>query len=204
MAHHDSERNTLDGVLDILIENGLEGMAEAMATMLNEAMKIERSSALRAEPGERCEERIGYANGFKPKRLQSRVGALELKIPQVRPLPGGEPVEFYPRALERGLRSERALKLAIAEMYLKGVSTRKVVEVTRELCGLEVTSTQVSRATAALDEQLETWRQRPLGQTPYLVLDARYEKVRHGGAVVDCAVLLAVGVGYCQELWIGG
>lgn len=194
MAHHDSERNTLDGVLDILIENGLEGMAEAMATMLNEAMKIERSSALRAEPGERCEERIGYANGFKPKRLQSRVGALELKIPQVRPLPGGEPVEFYPRALERGLRSERALKLAIAEMYLKGVSTRKVVEVTRELCGLEVTSTQVSRATAALDEQLETWRQRPLGQTPYLVLDARYEKVRHGGAVVDCAVLLAVGV----------
>ncbi len=65
MAHHDSERNTLDGVLDILIENGLEGMAEAMATMLNEAMKIERSSALRAEPGERCEERIGYANGFK-------------------------------------------------------------------------------------------------------------------------------------------
>ena len=178
----------------MLAENGLEGMADAMATMLNEAMKIERSSALRAEPGERSTERVGYANGFKPKRLSSRAGMRDLRIPQVRPMPGGESLEFYPQSLERGIRSERALKLAIAEMYLKGVSTRKVAEITEQLCGLDVTLAQVSRATAELDEQLEAWRTRALGETPYLILDARYEKVRHGGSVVDCAVLLAVGV----------
>jgi transposase-like protein len=79
-------------------------------------------------------------------------------------------------------------------MYVKGVSTRKVEDITRLLCGLEVSSTQVSRAAAALDEELEKWRDRPLGETPYLILDARYEKVRHGGAVVDAAVLIASGV----------
>jgi len=194
MAHHENEATTMHGVLDMLVENGLEGMAEAMATMLNEAMKLERSIALRAEPGERSPERLGYANGFKAKRVNSRAGRLALEIPQVRPLPDGEAVSFYPRSLERGLRSERAFKLAIAEMYLKGVSTRKVAEITRELCGLDVTSAQVSRATADLDEQLEAWRNRELGECPYLVLDARYEKVRHGGSVVDCAVLVAVGV----------
>ncbi len=194
MAHHDDERTTLHGVLDLLVEQGLEGMADAMATMLNEAMKIERSAVLGAEPGERSEDRSGYANGFKPKRLKSRAGLLDLRIPQVRPCPGGEPISFYPKSLERGLRSERAFKLAIAEMYLQGVSTRKVAEITQELCGLDVTSAQVSRATAELDEQLETWRNRPLGRVPYLLLDARYEKVRHGGSVVDCAVLVAVGV----------
>lgn len=194
MAHHDDERTTMHGVLDMLVENGLEGMADAMATMLNEAMKIERSAALRAEPGERSLDRLGYANGFKPKRLSSRAGLLDLQIPQVRPMPGGSLLDFYPKSLERGIRSERALKLAIAEMYLKGVSTRKVAEITEQLCGLDVTSSQVSRATAELDEQLETWRNRELGETPYVILDARYEKVRHGGSVVDCAVLLAVGV----------
>ncbi len=79
-------------------------------------------------------------------------------------------------------------------MYVQGVSTRKVAEITRELCGLDVTSTQVSRATALLDEELHAWRNRPLGRTPYVILDARYEKVRHGGSVRDCAVLLAIGV----------
>jgi len=194
VAHHEDERTTMHEVLDMLTEQGLDGMAEAMATLLNEAMKVERSTALRAKPGERCSDRLGYANGFKPKRLSSRAGLLDLQIPQVRPLPGGDPIEFYPKSLERGMRSERALKLAIAEMYLNGVSTRRVVEITEQLCGLEVTSSQVSRATAELDDQLETWRSRPLGETPYVVLDARYEKVRHGGSVVDCAVLLAVGV----------
>jgi putative transposase len=184
----------MHGVLGMLVEQGLEGMADAMATMLNEAMKIERSTALRAEPGERSPERLGYANGFKPKRLSSRAGMLDLRIPQVRPMPGKNALEFYPQSLERGIRSERALKLAIAEMYLKGVSTRRVAQITEQLCGLDVTSAQVSRATAELDEQLETWRRRELGETPYLIVDARYEKVRHGGSVVDCAVLIAVGV----------
>jgi transposase-like protein len=169
-------------------------MATAMQTLMNEAMKLERSEFLGASPGERSAERIGHANGFKDKRVRSRVGELALRVPQVRPLPGGEPVAFYPRSLERGLRSERALKLAIAEMYVQGVSTRRVTEITRELCGLEVTSSQVSRAAAELDAELSSWRERPLGRCAYLLLDARYEKVRHGGAVRDCAVLVAMGV----------
>jgi len=86
------------------------------------------------------------------------------------------------------------LKLAIAEMYVQGVSTRKVTEITSELCGLDVSSSQVSRAAQLLDEELQAWRSRPLGKLSYLIVDARYEKVRHGGAVIDCAVLVAVGV----------
>jgi transposase-like protein len=109
-------------------------------------------------------------------------------VPQVRE--GG----FYPQALEKGLRSERALKLALAEMYVQGISTRKVAAITEELCGFAVTSTQVSRASALLDEQLTQWRERPLEAMKYLYLDARYEKARLDGQVRSAAVLLAVGV----------
>ena len=94
---------------------------------------------------------------------------LELRIPQVRDVKDGE--SFYPNALERGERAERALKLALAEMYVKGVSTRKVTAITRELCGIEISSAQVSRAAKALDEELEKWRNRPLGASEYLVLE---------------------------------
>jgi len=194
MAHHEGEATAIERVLEVLSEQGFEGMAEAMQTLLNEAMKLERAAFLGAAPGERTPERIGHANGFKDKALRTRLGELALRVPQVRPLPGSEPLGFYPKSLERGLRSERALKLAIAEMYVQGVSTRRVTEVTRELCGLEVTSTDVSRAAAELDAQLTAWRERPLGRCAYLVLDARYEKVRHGGSVIDCAVLVAMGV----------
>ena len=111
-----------------------------------------------------------------------------MAIPQTRG------VEFYPEAIERGERSERALKLALAEMYVQGVSTRKVAAITEQLCGHELSSSQVSRAAELLDDELEKWRNRPLGETPYLILDARYEKVRYGGSVVDGAVLLAIGI----------
>jgi transposase-like protein len=194
MAHHEDEATPIEHVLEVLTEHGLGAMAEAMQTLMNAAMRLERSEFLCAAPGERSDERIGHANGFKGKRVKSRVGELALRVPQVRALPTGEAVSFYPKSLERGLRSERALKLAIAEMYVQGVSTRRVTEITRELCGLEVTSTQVSRAAAELDAQLSAWRERELGRCAYLVLDARYEKVRHGGSVVDCAVLVAMGV----------
>ena len=79
-------------------------------------------------------------------------------------------------------------------MYVQGVSTRKVAEITQELCGLDVSSSQVSRAAGLLDEELQAWRERPLGTVPYVILDARYEKVRHGGSVRDCAVLVAIGI----------
>jgi len=187
MAHHD-QSNARDEVVHLLAEHGFDGMAQALETLFNEAMKLERSAVLGAAPYERTEARRGYANGFKPKTVTSRLGKLHLLVPQTRG------VEFYPSALERGERSERALKLALAEMYVQGVSTRKVAEITRELCGCDVSSTQVSRAAELLDSELEVWRNRPLGATPYLMLDARYEKVRHGGSVIDCAVLIAIGV----------
>jgi transposase-like protein len=175
--------------MEQIIENGFEGLDTAVSILINEAMKIERSRALGAEPWQRSESRKGYANGYKDKTVESRVGQLALKVPQVR----GD-LAFYPSALDKGLRSERALKLVMAEMYIKGVSTRKVTEVLKQLCGLEVTSSQVSRATGLLDDELEKWRSRPLSHTPFVQLDARYEKVRHGGSVINCAVLIATGV----------
>ena len=181
--------NKLDAVMEMLIENGFDGFADALRILLNEAMKIERDHILRAGLYERTETRRGYANGYKPKTVDTRVGKLVLDVPQVR----GD-VDFYPSALERGSRSERALKLAVAEMYVKGISTRRVADVLEKMCGLEVSSTQVSRAAKLLDEQLEKWRNRPLGEYPYLILDAHYEKVRKNGSVVSCAVFTAVGI----------
>ena len=156
--------------------------------LMNTAMKLERSRHLNADLYARKSDRIGYANGYKAKTVRSRFGEVHLAVPQTRG------TDFYPQSLERGLRSERALKLALAEMYVQGVSTRKVAKVTEELCGFSVSSSEVSRASQALDEQLQAWRTRDLDAFPYVYLDARYEKVRHGGVVVSSAVLVAVGV----------
>ena len=192
MTHH-SENSVIRSAMEALVENGLEGLGSALTILLNEVMKIERAEYLHAAPYQRSDQRRGHANGYKAKTVKSRVGALPLQVPQVRGLPP-EVAGFYPQSLEKGLRSERALKLAIAEMYVTGVSTRKVAQITQELCGFDVNSSQVSRASTLLDEELAGWRTRPLGEVPYLLLDARYEKVRHGGHVVDVALLVAIGV----------
>ncbi len=175
-------------LLDQLSESGLAALPEAIRLLLNTAMLLERQQFIGAGPYQRSPERQAHANGFKPKTLQTRMGALTVAVPQVRE--GG----FYPQSLERGVRSERALKLALAEMYVQGVSTRKVAAITEQMCGFEVSSTQVSRAAAELDTILEDWRTRPLGEYRYVYLDARYEKVRQDGQVRDAAVLLASGV----------
>jgi transposase-like protein len=101
---------------------------------------------------------------------------------------------FYPHALEKGMRSERTLLLTLAEMYVQGVSTRKVAAITERLCGTQISASQVSRACKQLDEELQAWRTRPLGDVPYLYLDARYENVRQAGNVQDAAILMACGV----------
>lgn len=170
---HEDQSTRFEDLLQLLSEHGFDGMAEAIEILMNEAMKLERSEVLGATPYQRSASRRGHANGFKPKTVNSRLGRLNLKVPQTRD------VEFYPSTLERGERSERALKLAVAEMYVQGVSTRKVAEITQELCGLDVSSSQVSRAAKLLDEELEAWRERPLGKVRCVILDARYEKVRH-------------------------
>lgn len=174
--------------LEQLSEQGTEYLPELIRILVNAAMQIEREKHLGAGWHERTPERRGHANGYKPKTVRTRVGGITFDIPQVRE--GG----FYPSALEKGLRSERALTLALAEMYVQGVSTRKVKAITEQLCGTEISSSHVSRATKELDEVLQAWRERPLGECIYLYLDARYEKVRQDGQVRDAAAFIAVGV----------
>ncbi|MEN9936968.1 MAG: hypothetical protein RLZZ387_3547 [Chloroflexota bacterium] len=175
-------------LVELLADQGLDALPELLRVIINAAMQSERQRHLNAGLYERTPERRGYANGYKPKTVTTRVGPVTFDVPQVRD------GSFYPNALEKGLRSERALTLALAEMYVQGVSTRKVAAITEQLCGVELSSMQVSRAAAQLDTVLEQWRSRPLGRCVYLYLDARYEKVRIDGQVRDAAVLLAMGV----------
>lgn len=184
-----TENKEFADILEVLIDDGIDGMPRVFEILMNLAMKIERSRALGAAPYERTDERKGYANGFKPKRIKSKMGMLDLQIPKVR-----DGVPFYPASLERGLRSERALLLGMAEMYLNGVSTRKVTRILQEMCGLEVSSSEVSRATAALDKEFESWRNRSLGEFPRLILDATFHKVRRDGVVRSAVILSAIGV----------
>lgn len=176
-------------LLEQVTSHGLEYLPTLIEVLINTAMQAERSKYLKADLYERTDQRNGYANGYKPKTVKTRIGDITFEVPQVRD------GTFYPGALEKGLRSERALTMTLAEMYVQGVSTRKVKAITEKLCGISVSSTQVSKATAKLDETLEAWRNRPLGVFRYLYLDARYEKVRQNGRIQDVAVLIASGVG---------
>lgn len=175
-------------MLEQIASQGFDILPELIRIVINTAMQVERQNYLGAGPFERSPERRGQANGYKPKTVKTRLGEIAFEVPQVRE--GG----FYPEALEKGLRSERALKLTLAEMYVQGVSTRKVSAIIEQLCGTEVSSSQVSRATALLDKTLEAWRKRPLAEIVYLILDARYEKVRQDGQIRDAAILIAIGI----------
>ena len=185
---HKSDCTLPTEILEQIAEQGLDVLPELIRIILNTAMQAERQQYLGVQPYERSSTRRDHANGYKPKTMATRVGEIIFDVPQVRK------GDFYPSALEKGIRSERALKLALAEMYVQGVSTRKVAAITERLCGIEVSSTQVSQAAASLDEQLQEWRERPLGRCPYLFLDAHYEKVRQSGQVSDAAVLKAIAV----------
>ena len=124
-------------LLEQIALQGFEFIPELIRIVVNEAMEIQRQQYLGAAPYQRTAERQGYANGFKPKTVKTRLGEITIDVPQVRD--GG----FYPSALEKGLRSERALTLTLAEMYVQGVSTRKVTTIVEQLCGASVSSSQV-------------------------------------------------------------
>jgi len=187
MTHQNNYNLSAETIAEIT-HNGLEAVPEKVRVLLNNIMQAERAKYLQAGEYERTEHRKGHANGYKPKTVRTRLGEITFAVPQVRE--GG----FYPSALEKGLRSERALVTALAEMYVQGVSTRKVKAITEELCGIEISAAQVSQATAQLDAVLQEWRERPLGEIAYLYIDARYEKVREAGQVRDAAVLVATGI----------
>jgi transposase-like protein len=165
-------------------------LKEVLQTLVNIGMREEARLHVGADEHERSEHRRGHRNGSKPRKLSTRLGELELSVPQVR---GCEP--YHPSMFARWQRSERALLVACGEMYFQGVSTRNVQSVLQEMCGLEISSATVSRVAAELDEKLSAFRMRRLDHTQweYLMLDARYEKVRVDGKVISQAVLVTVG-----------
>jgi len=189
----DRQKDTVvEALLEHLIEHGPDDIATVFGRAFELAMQIERERFLGAGHYERTPTRQGYANGYKPKRIDTPVGTVTVEVPKTA---GHDGAPFYPRSLERGRRSVRAVLLAVAEMYVKGVSTREVEAVMREFGIESLSSSQVSRAARLLDDELEAWRTRPLGEIKYLMLDARYEKMRHGGIVRDAAVLSVIGIG---------
>src|SRR3954449_6274583 len=145
---------------------------------VQQGLEAEMEEALKAGKSERSENRLGYRSGSYGRMLVTRVGKIELRVPQDRQ------GRFCTEVFERYQRSEKALVAAMMEMYLQGVSTRKVKTITEELCGHEFSSATISRIVQKLDQELERFARRRLEEPyPYLVLDARYEKVREDGAV---------------------
>jgi putative transposase len=178
-------------LLNLLFDDGIQNALPRIAEILiNAAMLLERETHIGAAPYQRGVERNGYANGFKSRTFQTGIGALKLSVPQVRQ----SDTVFSSSLLEKGSRSDRALKSAIATMYVEGVSTRRVTKVMEELCGFEVSSGQVSNLNKQLDAEFDKWRNRPLPPIVYMTLDATYYKVRIDGVVRDCATLIAHGI----------
>ena len=186
------------------IVEGWQGLGEEdflrrlVERVVQQVLEAEMTSFLGAGAYERNAERRGWRNGFKPRVLKTRVGKLELLVPKDRE------GQFQTELFERYQRSEKALVLSMLEMYISGVSTRKVSAITETLCGLEVSRSQVSALAEKLDLELSAWRSRGLEKAyPYLVIDARYERVRRAGAVVSQGVLVVVGIsqeGYREVL----
>ena len=186
-----TNRKVKSGTIDVkalLAEDGefLRALARAA---LQEVLEAEMTEALGAEKGERTAGRLGYRSGYYDRTLITRVGKLELRVPQDR---AGR---FSTELFERYQRSERALVAALAEMYVQGVSTRKVKAITEELCGHSFSASSISAINQRLDASLAQFAGRPLAEAfPYLILDARYERVREAGVITSQAVLIAIGI----------
>ncbi|RWN91758.1 IS256 family transposase, partial [Mesorhizobium sp.] len=177
------------GELKALLLSDEDGFRKVLQTVVQEALEAEMTEAIGAEKGERTTERVGYRSGYYERKLVTRVGVLELRVPQDR---AGR---FSTELFERYQRSEKALVSALVEMYVQGVSTRKVKAITEELCGHSFSASTVSQATARLDEALKAFYERRLAEPyPYLILDARYERAREAGVIASQAVLVAIGV----------
>ena len=188
MAHPDATR--LAAVAQAALLDAPDFLRDLVQQALQTLLEAEMEAHLGAAPYERTEQRRGYRNGYKPRQLTTRVGTLELRVPQDRD------GTFSTELFGRYQRSEQALVVTLMEMYLQGVSTRKVAAITEQLCGTRFSKSQVSALTQQLDERLQAWRERPLTADayPYLTVDARYEKVRQDGRVVSQGALLVSAV----------
>ena len=172
-----------------LLERDEDFLQAALQALLQAALEAEMSETIGAEKGERTEARLSYRSGYYSRSLITRVGTLELRVPQDR---GGR---FSTELFQRYQRSEKALVGTLAEMYVQGVSTRKVKTVTEALCGHSFSASAISAINKSLDEALRAFAERRLSEPyPYLILDARYEKVREAGIIISQAVLIAVAV----------
>lgn len=179
---------TLGEVKGLLCEDR-DFLKDLLREVVQETLEAEMNDALGACKGERTSERLGYRSGYYPRTLITRVGKLELRVPQDRQ------GRFSTEVFERYQRSEKALVSALAEMYIQGVSTRKVKAITEELCGYKFSASSVSGVVTRLDEQLSQFATRHLEEGfAYLILDARYEKVRESGSIRSRAVLVAIGI----------
>ena len=164
-------------------------LKDLLHEVIQEVLEAEMNDALGAQKGERTGDRLGYRSGYYPRTLITRVGKLELRVPQDRQ------GRFSTEVFERYQRSEKALVSALAEMYVQGVSTRKVKAITEELCGHSFSASAVSGVVKRLDGELSQFAQRRLEEAfAYVILDARYEKVRESGSIRSRAVLVAIGI----------
>ena len=200
MAHLKNEDNGVLGILQASSGNGDDPLKALLRHTIQQVLEEELTAFLKAEPYTRTEERRGYRNGYKPRTLKTRVGRLELMVPKDRE------GRFQTELFEKYQRNEKALVLAIIEMYVQGVSTRKVKKITEELCGLEISKSQVSALAKSLDKEIQKWRMRPLTKRyPYLVVDARGERIRRDGSIVPQSALIVVGIdneGYREVLGV--
>jgi transposase-like protein len=184
-----SEAKPTIAAVNELFSKSPDGLREIVRAVMQEMLEAEMTDALGAEKGERTAARLGYRSGSYTRTLVTRVGKLELRVPQDRD------GRFSTELFERYQRSEQALVATLAEMYVQGVSTRKVKAITEELCGHSFSASAISAINKRLDESLDAFANRPLAEPfPYLILDARYEKVRDGGVVMSQAVLIAIGI----------
>jgi len=176
-----------------LFSDNKDGMRQVIETYCQEILESEMKNHLQAGWHERTAERKGRRNGYKPRSIKSRVGEINLRVPQARDS------SFKTRLFDRYQRSEKALCLALMESYIQGVSTRRTKKITQQLCGLEFSATTISNLSKTLDEELEKFRSRDLsGQKyKYLVIDARYENIRCNSVVVSQAVLIISGITAC-------
>lgn len=174
-----------------LFSGDKDNLRPLLQEMIQEVLEAEMTEQIGAASGERCENRSGYRAGYYQRNLITRIGKIELRVPRDR---SGR---FSTELFERYQRSEKALVSALAEMYIQGVSTRKVKKITEELCGHEFSASTISSINAKLDEQLTQFARRVLDEAyPYLILDARYEKIRENGVVRSQAVLIAIGINW--------
>ena len=181
---------SLSELKEILAEDG-EFLRPLVQGLVQELLETEMEQCLGAGHYERTSERQGYRSGHYSRSLVTRVGKIELRVPQDRE------GRFRTEIFERYQRSEKALVAALAEMYVQGVSTRKVTEITEALCGQSFSASTVSRINKKLDSELEQFATRRLEEEyPYLIVDARYEKVREDGVIRSRAVLVALGINW--------